>query len=77
MGKNQSKHEDLIIAQTASGDAQANQNHQLTTSDILLITIAAAIVLGVIVYIIKKWQQNFMRAMRHEISLANIKTTVV
>lgn len=70
MGKNQSKHEDIVVAQTA-GNAQASQ-HGVTTTDMLLIFVLAIILFIIISYIVKKWHGYCLKALRREIQSASI-----
>lgn len=77
MGNTKTK-EEVIIAQTASGDAQATQKiSQVTTSDILLITLLL-IVLGCIAYyIVKKYRENNIKTLRRELNSLALKTSSV
>lgn len=67
---NQHTKEDIVIAQTASGDAQATQKSSqgLSTSEILLITILLVLLGCIAYYLIKKYRKNNIKMLRRELN---------
>lgn len=77
MGSPHSK-EEVIIAQTASGDAQATQKNsrQLSTTDILVFVILILIVLAIIYVCIKKIWDRAINTLRREFNSAVLRNTI-
>lgn len=76
MGTTNTK-EDTIIAQTASGDAQATQktSNGLSRSEILLVTILLVLLACIGYYAVRKYRKNNIRTLRRELNSLALRTT--
>lgn len=70
MGGKSSK-EEVIIAQTASGDARASQS--MTQRDTLLMACFGFFVLVAVWWLIKKWREDLHRTIRREINMHDLR----
>lgn len=66
MGKTQSK-EEVIIAQTASGDATGSLNHGFSLTEWLLIGLLVAVILIIIYLTRSRYKKTLQRSIRREI----------
>lgn len=73
MGSKQTK-EEVIIAQTASGDAQATTKHTegINHTDIMLIVLIVGASLAAVLYMMRKCKANIVKTLRREITRGNI-----
>lgn len=77
MGSTNTK-EDIVIAQTASGDAQAigkTMTNRLTTSDILLITILIIMIACIAYFFVRKYRKSNIKLLRRELNSHVLKAT--
>lgn len=77
MGKPYSK-EQVIVAQNANGEASSTatqyHNEKLALMEILIAVTVVILVLGVLYFIFKKCNKNFVRTMQRELNRNNIAT---
>lgn len=78
MGNTKTK-EEVIIAQTASGDTQASQklSQGLSTTDILLIIVLVILLLCITYYAVKKYRKNNIKLLRRELNGLALKATSI
>lgn len=71
--KSSAPREEIIIAQTASGDAKASQTQAFSRTEWLLIAIIGVLLIIGLIFLYKKWQKKLRTTIRREVHQSTLR----